>query len=86
MDKNTLISSFGKWVAAPINFKQLQESVEEIELDKYPKKLTTVAYLLAFLHALLHEKKSLRAISDVILDENLQKALGLESISFLQKQ
>jgi len=83
MDKNTLLSSFGKWVA-PINFLKLDEQVQAIQQDKYTKKLTTKAYLLLFLHAHLHEKESLRAISAGLLDEDFQKALGLDSISASQ--
>jgi len=83
MDKNTLFSSFGKWVM-PINFLTLHEQVQTIQQDKYTKKLTTRAYLLLFLHAHLHEKESLRAISDSLLDEEFQKALGLDSISASQ--
>jgi hypothetical protein len=38
MDKNTLFSSFGKWVA-PINMVKLQQQhVDEMNQDKYVKK------------------------------------------------
>jgi hypothetical protein len=83
MDKNTLISSFGKWVA-PICMKKLQEKVEETEQDKYVKKLTTKAYLLLFLHAQLHQRQGLREIADDVLHEDFQRELGLESISAAQ--
>ncbi|NWO14896.1 MAG: IS4 family transposase, partial [Virgibacillus sp.] len=43
MDKNTLKSSFGKWVS-PINTKKLFEQVEENKQDYYTKKLTTAGY------------------------------------------
>jgi hypothetical protein len=48
------------------------------------KKLTTKAYLLLLLHAHLHEKEGLRAISDGLLDEDFQSQLGLDSISASQ--
>jgi hypothetical protein len=83
MDKNTLFSSFGKWVE-PINVLNFQQKVEDLQQDKYVKKLTTKAYLLLLLHAHLHEKESLRAISDGLLDEEFQKELGLDSISASQ--
>lgn len=83
MDKNTLISSFGKWVK-PINMLNFQDRVKELQQDKYVKKLTTKAYLLLLLHAQLHEKESLRDISDGLLDEDFQGELGLESISASQ--
>lgn len=83
MDKNNIISSFGKWIA-PICMKKLQKKVEEIEQDKYVKKLTTKAYLLLFLHAQLHQRQGLREIADDVLHEDFQRELGLESISAAQ--
>ena len=83
MDKNTLISSFGKWVS-PINIQKLTEQVKELNQDYYTKKLTTEAYIKLLLFAQLHEFKSLEAMSDALLDEDLQKTLGFESISASQ--
>jgi IS4 transposase len=83
MDKNTLFSSFGKWVS-PINIQKLSEQVEELKQDYYTKKLTTEAYIKLLLFAQLHETESLQAISDALLDDELQKALGFESISTSQ--
>lgn len=80
MDKNTLISSFGKWVA-PINFSHFEKQVAATNQDKYTKKLTTMAYLKLFLYAHLHEVESLRALSDAVLDEDFGQALGLDEIS-----
>lgn len=80
MDKNTLFSSFGKWVA-PINIQKLSEQVEELKQDYYTKKLMTEAYIKLLLFAQLHETESLQAMSDALLDEDLQKTLGFESIS-----
>jgi hypothetical protein len=83
MDKNTLLSSFGKWVS-PINIQKLSEQVEECKQDYYTKKLTTDAYIKLLLFAQLHETESLQAMSDALLDEDLQKTLGFESISASQ--
>ncbi|GAA0369472.1 IS4 family transposase [Bacillus horti] len=83
MDKNTLFMLFGKWIN-PINFLNFQEEIVKLQQDKYVKKLTTKAFLLLMLHAQLHEKESLRAISDGLLDEDLQAELGLDSISASQ--
>lgn len=83
MDKNTLFSSFGKWVA-PINIQKLSEQVEELKQDYYTKKLMTEAYIKLLLFAQLHETESLQAMSDALLDEDLQKTLGFESISASQ--
>ncbi|WP_339193400.1 DUF4372 domain-containing protein [Aeribacillus sp. FSL W8-0870] len=83
MDKNTLISSFGKWVS-PINIQKLSEQVKELKQDYYTKKLTTEAYIKLLLVAQLLEFKSLEEMSDALVDEDLQKALGFESISASQ--
>ncbi|OEF97204.1 IS4 family transposase [Vulcanibacillus modesticaldus] len=83
MDKDTLFSSFGKWIA-PINSVKLQQKVEEMKQDKYVKKLTTRAYLLLFLHAQIEQREGLRAIADDVLLEEFQQELGLTSISASQ--
>lgn len=83
MDKNTLISAFGKWVS-PINIKKLSEQVEELKQDYYTKKLTTEAYIKLLLFAQVHEMESLHEISDSLLDDKLQESLGFESLSASQ--
>src|SRR5690625_1606803 len=83
MDKNTLKTSFGKWIS-PINMKKLSKQVEILQQDYYTKKLTTEAYLKAMLFAQLHETESLHAISNALLDEDFQEALRFESISVSQ--
>ena len=80
MDKNTLKSSFGKWIS-PINTKILFEQVEESKQDYYTKKLTTEAYIKLMLLAQLQGFESLEDMSDALIDDGLQKALGFESIS-----
>lgn len=47
MDKDTLFSSFGKWLE-PICLKTFKKRIDETEQDKYVKKLTTAAYLPLF--------------------------------------
>lgn len=83
MDKDTLFSSFGKWVA-PICSKKFKEQVELTQQDKYVKKLTTLAYLKLFLHAQLHQRDGLREIADDVLSDEFQSELGLDSISAAQ--
>ncbi len=83
MGKKSMLSSFGKWIES-IDFSNLEKQVDTIHQDKYTKKLTTKSYLLLFLHAHLHEKESLRAISDAVLDEDFQKELGFDAISAAQ--
>ena len=48
MDKNTLLSSFGRWVE-PINFETLEKQVSHLKQDYYTKKLTTKSLLLLLL-------------------------------------
>ncbi|QAV15015.1 IS4 family transposase [Brevibacillus agri] len=80
MDKNTLFSSFGKYIS-PINIVKFQQRIDETDQDKYVKKLTTKAYLLLFLHAQLQQREGLRAIADDVLSKKFQQELGLSSIS-----
>ena len=80
MDKNTLKTSFGKWIT-PINTKILFEQVKESKQDYYTKKLTTDSYIKLMLLAQLQGFESLEAMSDALIDDGLQKVLGFESIS-----
>src|SRR5690625_5196661 len=83
MDKNTRETSFCKWIS-PIDFKKLCEKVEVLKQDYYTKKLTTAAYLKLMLFAQLHETESLHAMSDALLDDDLQQELGFAAISASQ--
>ncbi|OXM13894.1 IS4 family transposase [Paenibacillus herberti] len=83
MDKDTLFSSFGKWIA-PIFTKTFTDRIAETRQDAYVKKLTTTAYLKLFLHAQLHQREGLRSIADDLLSQAFQHELGFESISSSQ--
>jgi hypothetical protein len=83
MDKNTLFSSFGKWLS-PICTKTFTERVHATDQDKYVKKLTTLSYFKLFLHAQLHQRDGLREIADDLLSKGFQKELGIDSISASQ--
>jgi IS4 transposase len=83
MDKDTVLSSFGKYLE-PLHRLKLQEKIDQSNHDKYAKKLTTKAYILLFLHAQLQKREGLRAIADDLLQEEFQKEVGLESISAAQ--
>lgn len=83
MDKNTLFSSFGKWIA-PIYGEKFCRQIQESGQDKYVKKLTTTAYLLLFLHAQLESRDGLRDIAADALNEEFQNILGFTSISASQ--
>lgn len=58
--------------------------VKAYQLDYYTKKLYMASFLKLLLYAQLHETESLRALSDVVFSEELQRATGLPSISFSQ--
>ncbi len=83
MDKDTLFSSFGKWIS-PIITKSFKDSIAESGQDKYVKKLTTIAYCKLFLHAQLQNRESLRDIADDVNNLEFQRELGFSSISAAQ--
>lgn len=83
MDKNTLKTSFGKWVG-PINFEKLNKSIDFYKQDHYTKKLTTQSYVLLMLYSHLNKLESLHAIEAAVVDENVQNTLGFSSISVSQ--
>jgi hypothetical protein len=81
MDKDTLFSSFGKWVA-PLNRKFILDWTMETGEDRYVKKLHTLAYLLIFIDAQLQQHRGLRDIvTEIQHNEAFQSELGLRSIS-----
>lgn len=83
MDKFTRKTSFEQWFS-PISSTQMEKLVEIHQLNYYTKKLHIASFLKLLLFAQLNETESLRAISDTLLSDDLQKATYLESISFSQ--
>jgi len=83
MDKFTRKTSFEQWFS-PISSTQMEKLVENHQLNYYTKKLHIASFLRLLLFAQLIETESLRAISDTLLSDDLQKATYLESISFSQ--
>lgn len=84
MDKNTLLSSFGKWIA-PLNPKKILDWTDRTGADKYVKKLHTFAYLLIFMEAQLHQRKCLREIvAELQNNEAFQREIGISTISTSQ--
>jgi len=84
MDKDTLFSSFGKWVE-PINLNIIEDWKNTNLLDRYVKKLSTMVYLFLFIEAQLEKRTGLRSIMRSLqADEDLQEALGIKSISAAQ--
>ncbi|MBD8069919.1 IS4 family transposase [Bacillus sp. PS06] len=83
MDKITRKTSFGQWFS-PINLQLFEENVKTMKLDFYTKKLTTESFLKLLLFAQLEEVESLHALGDYLFDDQLQKAVNLDSISISQ--
>lgn len=83
MDKSTRKTSFKQWLA-PINQTLFNEQVTIRQLDYYTKRLHMDSFMTLLLYAQLHETESLRALSDAVFSDELQQAVGLESISFSQ--
>jgi IS4 transposase len=84
MDKDTLFSSFGKWVA-PLNSQIIDNWKCTSKLDSYVKKLDTLAFLLIFIEAQLKQRRGLREIMrEVQNNEEFHRALGITSISASQ--
>ena len=83
MDKFTRKTSFEQWFS-PINSKLFDELVKTNQLNYYTKKLYMASFMKLLLYAQLHETESLRALSDAVFSEELQRATGLQSISFSQ--
>ena len=83
MDKFTRKTSFEQWFS-PINQTLFEEQVKIHQLDYYTKKLHMDSFMKLLLYAQLHETESLRALSAAVFSDDLQKAIGFESISFSQ--
>ncbi len=81
MDKSTRKTSFKQWLS-PINQSLFEELVKTYQLDYYTKKLHMSSFMSLLLYAQLHETESLRALSDAVFSDDLQQAIGLDSISF----
>ncbi|AYK67776.1 IS4-like element IS4Bsu1 family transposase [Bacillus subtilis subsp. subtilis] len=83
MDKFTRKTSFEQWFS-PIFSTKLEELVESYQLNYYTKKLHIASFLKLFVFAQLNETESLRAVSETLFSDELQKATHLEAISFSQ--
>lgn len=83
MDKFTGKTSFEQWFSQ-ISSDFLEEQIENYQLDHYVKKLYTKRFLKLLFYAQINETESLRALSDHLFSENLQKETDLGSISFSQ--
>jgi IS4 transposase len=83
MDKFTRKTSFEQWFS-PIPSAKLEELAERHQLNYYTKKLYIASFLKLLLFAQLNETESMRAVSETLFSDDLQKTTNLESISFSQ--
>ena len=83
MDKGTANSCFGQ-LLAPLNRNAVQRIVAAHGADRYVRKLTTWALLVLLVQAQLLEKRGLRSIERMLVNEDLQRTLGFQSISSSQ--
>jgi len=83
MVKFTRKTSFEQWLS-PISTTQLEKLIEIHQLNYYTKKLHVASFLKLLLFAQLNETESLRAVSEMLFSDDLQKATELDAISFSQ--
>lgn len=83
MDKITPKTSFGQWFSS-INLKKFEDNVKTMKLDYYTKKLMTESFLKLLLYAQLEEVESLHELNARLFNNDLQKKVGLDSISVSQ--
>lgn len=76
-------TSFGQWFS-PINFQSFQQDVETMHYNRYTKKLTMDAFLKLMLLAQVEQSDSLYDIQTKLLNDDLQREVGFDSISISQ--
>jgi hypothetical protein len=80
MDKNTIKTVFKEYIH-PMDEKVILKMIDQMELDKYVKKLDSLTFTKLFIYAQLKQLDSLKKISFKVKQKKLQKELGLKSIS-----
>lgn len=81
--KDTTNSTFFQ-LFEPFNNENFQETLEQLEADKYFKKLNTVQMIELISYAQLNQLKSLRDISSSFNNKGFQEAMDQESFSASQ--
>ncbi|MDH7525372.1 MAG: DUF4372 domain-containing protein, partial [Peptococcaceae bacterium] len=81
--KDTTISTFHQ-LFGPISTEKFLTQVEQMEVDKYAKKLHTLQLIELIAHAQLEQHHGLRDISHSLDDDKISEAIGLDSISASQ--
>ncbi|PLR80423.1 hypothetical protein CVD25_19030 [Bacillus canaveralius] len=81
MDKNNIKSVFKEYIQ-PAEMKVISKIIEQMNVDKYVKKLDSLSFIKLFIYAQLKQLPSLKKISFKVRHrKKLQKELGLKSIS-----
>lgn len=81
MDKNIIKTVFKEYIQ-PTEMKVISKIIEQMNVDKYVKKLDRITFTKLFIYAQLKQLPSLKTISfKVRHKKKLQKELGLKSIS-----
>jgi hypothetical protein len=83
MDKDTKLSAYSQ-LFQPFFHEKITVQLEELEVDKYVKKLTTVQLIQLIAYAQIQQQDCLREISNNFHRPDFQINFGLESISFSQ--
>jgi len=84
MDKDITKTTFLQYLA-PINFKNFDEMIDFLDVDKYIKKLTKSRLIKLLVYGQLTNADSLTHLSTIVSnDDNLEKIINLESISTSQ--
>jgi hypothetical protein len=84
MDKDNIKSTLTEYLI-PLNHKFMFQQIQQLELDKYVKKLDCITTTRLFVFAQLMQIQSYTDISlKVQQNKNLQKSIDLESISISQ--
>ena len=79
--KVTTISTYNQLLEAVTSFTQ---NLMGLEVDKYIKKITALKCVLLMSFAQLNQLRSLRDISNHLIDEELAEAIALSEISASQ--
>lgn len=81
MDNHNIKTVFIKYIH-PLDTKVVQKMIEHTQIDKYVKKLNSLAFTKLFIYAQLKNLPNLRRISEqVARKKTLQRIIGLKSIS-----
>ena len=68
----------------PIFSKKIYRLLQNLEVDKYVKKLTALKFITLIVYAQLEQLQSLREISSIFHSKGFSSAIKLDSISFSQ--